>query len=237
VRFDLSQSIRSQHASSVLKFASAPSRDFRIASTIERDQMRFWLLPLATGTDVPAIGVRALSHNEQLQQPPVGIAATPRVLHSIVRPRRASNSSARPLNCGVRPQPGVHAMIDHTGIGVAEIAVSAAFYDAALGALGLRRVMQLPEGDGSDAIGYGVEYPVFWIDRFHPHGVRQHTAFVAKSRRAVDSFHEAALKSGGVDNGGPGTRAPLRGNAPGYYGAFVLDPDGNNIEAVYRDGW
>jgi hypothetical protein len=68
VRFDLSQSIRSQHASSALKSASAPSRDFRTASTIERDQMRFWLWPLATGTDVPAIGVRALSHNKQLQR-------------------------------------------------------------------------------------------------------------------------------------------------------------------------
>ena len=67
VRFDLSQSIRSQHASSVLKFVTAPSRDFRIVSTIERGQMRFWLLPLVTGTDVLAIGARALSHNKQLQ--------------------------------------------------------------------------------------------------------------------------------------------------------------------------
>jgi hypothetical protein len=67
VHFDLSQSIRMQHGSSVPKFASAPSRDFRIASTIERGQMKFWLLPLATGTDVPAIGVRALSLNKQLQ--------------------------------------------------------------------------------------------------------------------------------------------------------------------------
>jgi hypothetical protein len=68
VRFDSSQSIRSQHALNVLKFASAPSRVFRIASTIERDTMRFWLLPLATGTDVLGIGVRALSHNKQLQR-------------------------------------------------------------------------------------------------------------------------------------------------------------------------
>jgi hypothetical protein len=68
VRFDLSPSIRTQHASSALKFASAPSRDSRIASTIVRDQMRFWLLRLATGTDVPAIGVRALSHNKQLER-------------------------------------------------------------------------------------------------------------------------------------------------------------------------
>ena len=61
MRFDLSQSVRSQHASSVLKFASAPSRGFRIASTIEREQTRSWLLLLATGTDVLVTGVRALS--------------------------------------------------------------------------------------------------------------------------------------------------------------------------------
>ena len=128
------------------------------------------------------------------------------------------------------------AMIDHTGIGVANVAVAAAFYDAALGALGMRRVMQLPEAQGSDAIGYGFEYPIFWIDRFHPHGVKQHTAFVAQNRGAVDAFYAAALKAGGTDNGGPGIRPPLQGDAPGYYAAFVFDPDGNNIEAVFRDG-
>ena len=69
-------------------------------------------------------------------------------------------------------------MIDHTGIGVANVALSAAFYDAALGALGMRRSMQMPEGVGTDGIGYGFDYPIFWIDRFHPalhpaaHGLR-----------------------------------------------------------------
>jgi catechol 2,3-dioxygenase-like lactoylglutathione lyase family enzyme len=125
-------------------------------------------------------------------------------------------------------------MIDHTGIGVADVARSAAFYDAALGALGLRRVIQLPVNDGADGVGYGVDYPVFWIDRFHPHGVKQHTAFVARSRADVDAFHAAALKSGGTNNGPPGLRA--EGYPPGYYAAFVLDPDGNNIEAVFRSG-
>ena len=124
-------------------------------------------------------------------------------------------------------------MIDHTGIGVANVARSATFYDAALGALGLRRVLQLPEHEGSDAIGYGVEHPVFWIDRFHPHSVKQHTAFVARSRSEVEAFHAAALKSGGTDNGAPGLRDHL-GYPPGYYAAFVLDPDGNNMEAVFR---
>jgi catechol 2,3-dioxygenase-like lactoylglutathione lyase family enzyme len=124
-------------------------------------------------------------------------------------------------------------VIDHTGIGVADVARSAVFYDAALGALGLRRVIQLPGHDGSDGIGYGVDYPVFWIDRFHPHGVKQHTAFAASNRAAVDAFHAAALKVGGTDNGAPGLRA---GYPPGYYAAFVLDPDGNNMEAVCRGG-
>jgi len=123
-------------------------------------------------------------------------------------------------------------MIDHTGIGVADVARSAAFYDAALGALGLRRVIQMPENEGADGVGYGVDYPVFWIDRFHPPGARQHTAFAARSRAEVDAFHAAGLKAGGTDNGPPG----LRDTPPGYYAAFVLDPDGNNIEAVFRRG-
>jgi catechol 2,3-dioxygenase-like lactoylglutathione lyase family enzyme len=126
-------------------------------------------------------------------------------------------------------------MIDHTGIGVADVARSAAFYDAALGALGLRRAMQLPPADGADAVGYGVDYPVFWIDRFHPHGVKQHTAFAARSRAEVNGFHAAALKAGGTDNGPPGLRDTALGYPPGYYAAFVLDPDGNNIEAVFRE--
>ena len=123
-------------------------------------------------------------------------------------------------------------MIDHTGIGVADIARSAAFYDATLGALGMRRAMQMPENDGADAIGYGVDYPIFWIDRFHPHSTRQHTAFIAQSQVDVDAFYAAALRAGGRDNGAPGARKNQ--STPTYYAAFVLDPDGNNMEAVFR---
>jgi len=119
-------------------------------------------------------------------------------------------------------------MIDHTGIGVADMGRSADFYDAALGALGMRRVMQIPENVGTDAVGYGLEYPVYWIDRYHPHSVRQHTAFAARSRTDVEAFYAAAIKAGGTDNGAPGQRKP------NYYAAFVLDPDGNNIEAIFR---
>lgn len=119
-------------------------------------------------------------------------------------------------------------MIDHTGIGVADVSRSAKFYDAAWTPLGMRRVRQMPDNLGTDGIGYGTDHPVFWIDRYHPHSVRQHTAFAAKSRTEVDAFHAAALNAGGTDNGAPGPRRP------NYYAAFVLDPDGNNIEAVFR---
>ena len=119
-------------------------------------------------------------------------------------------------------------MIDHTGIGVADVRASAEFYDALLGALGMRRVAQMPPELGTDGVGYGFEYPIFWIDRFHPHSVRQHTAFVAKDCGEVDAFHKAGLAAGGSDNGSPGFRTPT------YYAAFVIDPDGNNMEAVYR---
>ena len=126
-------------------------------------------------------------------------------------------------------------MIDHTGIGVADVGRAAAFYDAALGALGLKRVAQLPDDDGADAVGYGIEHQVFWIDRFHPHGTRQHTAFAARSRAEVDAFHAAALGAGGTDNGAPGLRDPATGYPRGYYAAFVFDPEGNNMEAVFRE--
>src|SRR4030088_4486 len=111
-------------------------------------------------------------------------------------------------------------MIDHTGIGVAHVGRSSAFYDVVLGALGLRRIMQLPDNYGADGVGYGVEHPVFWIDRFHPHSVKQHTAFTAESRTEVDAFYAAALKAGGTDNGAPGLRNPADGYPQGYYAAF-----------------
>ena len=123
-------------------------------------------------------------------------------------------------------------MIDHTGLGVSDVARSAAFYDAALGALGMRRAAQLPADTGLDAIGYGTDYPVFWIDCFHPHSVKQHTAFVGVRKSNVDEFYAAALLAGGTSNGPPGPRENQ--STPIYYAAFVFDPDGNSIEAVYR---
>jgi len=125
-------------------------------------------------------------------------------------------------------------MIDHASIGVADVARSAAFYDVALRAIGMRRAMQIPPDTGVDAVGYGAEYPIFWIDRFHPHSAKFHVAFAAASRAEVEAFHAAALRAGGTDNGAAGLRDTPEGYPTGYYAAFVLDPDGNNIEAVFR---
>lgn len=124
--------------------------------------------------------------------------------------------------------------IDHTGIGVADIVRSRAFYDAALGALGLTRVAQIPEASGDQAVGYGRgDYPVWWIDVFHPHSQKNHTAFIAETFEQVQAFHAAALAAGGIDNGQPGAREVY---PPSWRVAFVLDPDGNNIEAIWHGG-
>jgi catechol 2,3-dioxygenase-like lactoylglutathione lyase family enzyme len=133
--------------------------------------------------------------------------------------------------------------IDHTGIGVSNIRRSRKFYGAALSTLGLRAMVHITKTfeitDGANdselgGVGYGANYPIFWIDVFHAHGTKQHTAFRARGRGEVQAFHSAALSAGGRDNGGPELRTG--GYPPGYYAAFVLDPDGNNIEAVFRGG-
>ena len=119
--------------------------------------------------------------------------------------------------------------LDHVGLDVSDYAVSKAFYEKALAPLGMRVLMEpVPEVGG-----FGDDFPFFWIgrrDRGPDNGV--HVAFTAENRETVDAFHEAALAAGGTDNGGPGVREIYH---PHYYGAFVLDPDGNNIEAVFHD--
>jgi catechol 2,3-dioxygenase-like lactoylglutathione lyase family enzyme len=116
--------------------------------------------------------------------------------------------------------------LDHIGLDVGDYEVSKAFYERALEPLGLRLMMEPTPEIG----GFGDDFPFFWIakrDRGPQTGV--HVAFRVKKRELVDAFHTAALGAGGIDNGGPGVREIYH---PNYYGAFVLDPDGNNLEAV-----
>jgi len=122
-------------------------------------------------------------------------------------------------------------MIDHTGIFVADPAKATAFYDAALGALGSTLLTTVPPEytGGKLVVGYGQQHPGFWLTESGEAGPGRHYAFTAASRAAVGAFYKAALAAGGRDNGAPGIRAHYH---PNYYAAFVIDPDGNNIEAV-----
>jgi len=124
-------------------------------------------------------------------------------------------------------------MIDHVGIPVSDIARSTEFYLKALEPLGISIVMEVSAeqtGHGA-AVGFGANFnPFFWIGGAGGLGVGHvHVAFAAPSRAAVDAFYRAAITAGGKDNGKPGLRPHYHEN---YYGAFVLDFDGHNIEAV-----
>ncbi len=116
-------------------------------------------------------------------------------------------------------------MIDHTGIAVSNMRRSKAFYAAALAPLGYSILMEFEQ-----FAGFGVApKPDFWIGEGAPNVPPIHVAFRADSRAQVDAFYKAAIAAGGRDNGAPGLREHYH---PNYYGAFVLDPDGHNIEAV-----
>jgi catechol 2,3-dioxygenase-like lactoylglutathione lyase family enzyme len=123
-------------------------------------------------------------------------------------------------------------MLDHLGIPVIDYARSKAFYLKALAPLGHGLVMEVtPEQTGHGySAGFGSDKPGFWIAEADTIG-RVHVAFTAANRAAVDAFHAAAIAAGAIDNGSPGPRPQYH---PGYYGAFVLDPDGHNIEAAYH---
>ena len=117
-------------------------------------------------------------------------------------------------------------MLDHVGFGVSDYAHSKAFYEQALAPLGITLVLE-PMGA---AAGFGRDRkPFFWIEAERAAVTELHVAFATEDREAVDAFHAAAIAAGGTDNGAPGVRAIYH---PDYYGAYVLDPDGNNIEAV-----
>jgi catechol 2,3-dioxygenase-like lactoylglutathione lyase family enzyme len=124
-------------------------------------------------------------------------------------------------------------MIDHIGLAVTDIERSRAFYDAALGAIGLAKIAEVTPQQtesGGTAIGYGKDgNPFFWVGDNERVGEGTHVAFTVERRAEVDAFHSAALAAGGRDAGAPGLR-PIYG--PNYYAAFVHDPDGINVEAV-----
>ena len=127
-------------------------------------------------------------------------------------------------------------MLDHIGLTVSDFARARAFYDAALAPLGVAMVMEVtPEQTGgSSHLGYGSDgKPYFWIGDADATTGALHVAFAAPDRATVDAFYAAALAAGGRDNGPPGLREHYH---PTYYGAFVLDPDGHNIEAVCHQG-
>jgi len=125
-------------------------------------------------------------------------------------------------------------MIDHTGLAISDPKKSRAFYDKALAPLGYQVVMEVAKEftGGVTVLGYGAPKPDFWIHEATPNQPRVHIAFRAQSRSQVDAFYQAAIAAGGRDNGAPGLRPHYHAN---YYGAFVLDPDGHNIEAVCHD--
>jgi catechol 2,3-dioxygenase-like lactoylglutathione lyase family enzyme len=118
-------------------------------------------------------------------------------------------------------------VLDHAGFAVSDYRSSKVFYEKALAPLGITLIAE-PSGQ---AAGFGKdELAFFWIEaRGQPVRGRLHVAFRADDRESVDRFHAAALEAGATDNGAPGKRAIYH---PHYYGAYVLDPDGNNIEAV-----
>jgi catechol 2,3-dioxygenase-like lactoylglutathione lyase family enzyme len=120
-------------------------------------------------------------------------------------------------------------MFDHVIVDVTDLADSRGFFERALAPLGISVVMEFP-----DRCAFGVESgkPQFWLAARGAPGARGiHVAFGAESRDAVDAFHSAAIAAGAQDNGAPGLRPHYH---PSYYGAFVLDRDGNNVEAVHH---
>lgn len=122
-------------------------------------------------------------------------------------------------------------MIDHITFGVSDFERSVAFYDRAFLPLGVTRLFDVPleHSGGVKVTGYGDDRPWFWLAEERATSGMLHIALQSKDRASVDAFHAAALGAGGKDNGAPGPRPHYHEH---YYGAFVLDPDGHNIEAV-----
>ncbi len=122
-------------------------------------------------------------------------------------------------------------ILDHVGYPVSNFATSKAFYTQALAPLGITPIMEVTKEmtGGTEHVGFGMDKPDFWIGTGHAAHSGVHVAFIASNRAKVDAFYHAALAAGGKDNGAPGLRPHYHKD---YYGAFVFDPDGNNVEAV-----
>lgn len=126
-------------------------------------------------------------------------------------------------------------MIDHTGIVVSDFDKSKKFYSTVLSTIGYSLLMEFPASvtGHTDVAGFGEpQKPDFWISKGSPNNPPVHVAFRAGTRVQVDAFFRAAIAAGARDNGQPGLRPHYH---PNYYGAFVLDPDGHNIEAVCHE--
>ena len=126
-------------------------------------------------------------------------------------------------------------MIDHTGLIVSNPEKSRAFYEKALAPLGYGLLAEIPKEHtgGLVVLGLGVApKPDFWVTEGKPNEPRIHIAFRAANHSEVDAFYAAAIAAGGKDNGKPGPRPHYHAN---YYGAFVLEPDGHNMEAVCHE--
>jgi len=127
--------------------------------------------------------------------------------------------------------------IYHVSIGVSDIERARRFYGATLQPLGYTLLWEVKEGARITSLGWGLHFPELWtnlpLGGGSPRaGIGVHVAFHAQSAEAVDEFHQAALAAGAKDNGLPGYRTDYD---PGYYAAFVVDPDGNNLEAMWFD--
>jgi catechol 2,3-dioxygenase-like lactoylglutathione lyase family enzyme len=126
-------------------------------------------------------------------------------------------------------------MIDHTGLSVSNPERSRHFYERGLAPINYSVLMEIPKEytGGAVVLGLGVAPKAdFWLHEGTPQTPRLHIAFRADNRKQVDDFYQAALAAGGRDNGAPGLRPHYHAN---YYGAFVLDPDGHNIEVVCHE--
>lgn len=126
-------------------------------------------------------------------------------------------------------------MIDHTGVAVGDYQKSKKFYADALAAIGYQLIVEFPASvtGTEDVAGFGEGgKPDFWVVSGTPNKPPVHVAFRVGSRTMVDAFYKAAIAAGGTDNGQPGLRPHYH---PNYYGAFVRDPDGHNIEAVCHE--